>query len=584
MFCSQCGKKVPPESRFCPHCGAERDAADIRPGTSPDAAPVGDHDSKLPETDPSFGNGPAEEVQAAAEELQDSAHPPIDEAIVRDGDPQPDAIVPVGDVEVIHPSATADQDVYADELDFSSIPNKDAVSEDNSDERAARFVYPEDSREPEQETSTHQPEEEVTVIPAEEVFVRPAPPVEPANDVADRTGQPVRPVFVAPPVDPTDTVGSSADNRDRRSRETARSMETAGGAAPPPKRRGAAYHLLWIMPLTSLILVILAGGGLYLYHEQSHQEVRSLLAQGEELALEGQLPEGLARIEQALVKQPEHPVLLEHQTLLEDAVSLEENVAAARSQIEQEQHEEAAATIAEVKQELERRSGPIYEHLQIAVQELESASIVANTRAEFANLTTVTELIPLMTRLRAYESEEAEALKEEIRQKAVDVVKKRVNALTATKNYPSALSAVDEALTLAPDHEELTALKASITEAQANYEAEEAQKIRDALEAAQQEKQDSQQNPVEILEMKVQLDASGRFHIQGIMKNISSRTLPSLLLHYEIYDQNDQLLEKHTMRPSPLSLEAGAEGGFEAYHEDGDNMYRAIITRVEWGV
>ncbi|WP_020619881.1 zinc-ribbon domain-containing protein [Paenibacillus daejeonensis] len=616
MFCSQCGKKVPPESRFCPHCGAQRDAADIRPnsGSMKETTPAAGDNSQLPTADASSGVAPVEEVRNPDDTSPMPESASLDEPSGEDADPYPDpstTSTPVDEVEVREASADAravDGEVYADELDFSQIPDTESVSDNTHNEQVPRFAYPSDdpnsgnnsddravqSRETsydraleEAETVPHHPAEEATVVPAEEVVVRPAPSVEPANSDANRADQPVRPVFVAPPVDPTETINPRVNNRDRSSRESASSMETADGAAPSPKRRGAAYHLLWIMPLTSLILVLLAGGGLYLYHEQTHQEVRSLLAQGEELALDGQLPEGLARIEQALAKQPEHPVLLEHQTLLEDAVALEQNVAAARGQIEQEQHEEAATTIAEVKQELERRSGPIYNHLQTAVQELESASIVANTRAEFASLTTVSELIPLMNRLRDYESEEAETLKEEIREKAVEVVKKRVNALTATKNYPAALSAVDEALSLAPNHEELTALKASITEAQAKYEAEEAQKIRDALEEAKQGQQgqgDSQQSPVEVLNMKVQLDASGRFHIQGILKNISSRTLPSLLLHYEIYDQNDQLLEKHTMRPSPLTLEAGAEAEFEAYHEDGENMYRAIIKRVEWGV
>lgn len=343
------------------------------------------------------------------------------------------------------------------------------------------------------------------------------------------------------------------------------------------------YHLLWIMPLGCLLLVLLAAGGLYVYHEQTHREVRSLIAEGEALALDQQLPEGLARIEQALVRQPEHPVLLEHRSLLLDAIALEEQVADAREMIEQEQYDAAATAIAEIRQQLQRRSGPIYEPLLASLQSLDTEHMIANTKAELASQTTMSELLLLMNRLRAYESEEAETLKDEIRHKAAELAKQEADQLTAAHNYPSALSMVDEALALAPDHEELTALRAAIAEAQAEYEAAAAEQIRDALEEAKKGQPDTPANPVEIVEMDVWLDDSGGFHIQGALRNNASQTLPSLMLHYEIYDQTDQLLERHTMTTSPQSLEPGAAGGFEAYHEEGAAMYRAVITRVEWG-
>jgi len=72
--------------------------------------------------------------------------------------------------------------------------------------------------------------------------------------------------------------------------------------------------------------VLLAAGGLYVYHEQAHREVRSLITEDEALALDQQFPEGLARIEQALVKQPEHPVLVTHRSLLLDSIALEEEL------------------------------------------------------------------------------------------------------------------------------------------------------------------------------------------------------------------------------------------------------------------
>ncbi|MFS0725692.1 FxLYD domain-containing protein [Paenibacillus sp. 1P07SE] len=647
MYCSQCGKKVPPESRFCPHCGAARDAADIRarkqdagaaasasnhtppterasvsedagqpvnPGSTGATAQEADTGLEVQSVDgevrldPVQTDAPAMEQAAGREDASDKTdEPAMEPADGREGAAgATDGTAAAGDAEVVPstpgshtPDMTDTPGPHPEDVRNTPGPYPDEATDISDPDAGEAPVQSDDST-----GFGHQDVKDAAVRPDDPASVEPGDPADAVQSAPDtaheaavpapdnrteeriaRTGpKDLRGGFSRPPAGPARTddhrepketviIAHPAQNDTPAGTDrvgTTGAVQSADGAAPPPAPRRKTFHLLWIAPLVCLLLVGAAVAALYVYHDQQHREIRDLLAEGEELALAHQLPEGLARIEQALVKRPSHPALLEHQTVLEDAIALQETVAAARSHMEEERYEEAGDAIADVKTQLQWRSGPVYEQLHEEIQRLEQASVFAGARAELAARSTVTELIPLMNRLRSYEGEEAETFREEIREKAVELAQEAAAAHLATGDFPSALSVVDEALSLAPDNGDLTALKAEI-------EAEQAEAAAQA--ASEQAKQDQQQNAVEILEFQVQLDDQGRFHIQGILKNVSSYTLQSLVIYYDIYDQEDRLLGQHTTNVSPQTVAPGAEAGFQASHEDGENMFRALVTR-----
>jgi hypothetical protein len=341
--------------------------------------------------------------------------------------------------------------------------------------------------------------------------------------------------------------------------------------------------LHWIMPLVSLILVGSLITGIYFYQQSVNRSVVLLLQVGEKLAIEGNWKEGLVRIESALEKRPEHPVLLKDRSLLIDAMALEARVIDTDKMVEENRFNEALKTIDSLKEELKVRSGPLSEQLVLTTGIQEEHIILAQVTHDFPTMDKINDLMSLLNAIKDYDSVEAKKTDKNIRTKVIDLTHEKASSELKDKNFTVAMTTVDDGLKLDSSSIKLLDLKQMIQTTRKKFEDAEMERIQKAREYATNEDLKNKTAAVELISSNgFYNESTGFFDIEIHLRNVATRPISSIVVYYDLLDNSGDIVGNGTGYVQPDILDINQSGSLYNYHYTDGGLASVNVTNFEW--
>ncbi|MDQ8733821.1 FxLYD domain-containing protein [Paenibacillus sp. LHD-38] len=345
--------------------------------------------------------------------------------------------------------------------------------------------------------------------------------------------------------------------------ETAASIETDRGnrqTAIPiiARKRGARGSLwAWLMPI---ILALVTAGSVfsyYIYQAGINDRVIKLQAKAKSAALAGRYEEAQALLQEAADARPSFAAVQKDAEIVALAGVLSSSVTAAGKQLEEQKLAEAEKTLEKAGNELNGHTEPIFTMVKEQLNTFTVKLGVMKLTEELADLKTVDELAAKLNVANHLEGEEAAAVQEQIVAKIVDISLKEAESLLKKKSYSGALEVTAKGLTYAKDNEKLTKLEKQITEAQADYEKDEQQRLEQAMQQAAAEDLKNQTAAVEVVHIDSTLDEFGDLNIAGELKNAATRPIYSITVKFIVYDAGGNEVGSGTATAAPDYAQPG---------------------------
>ena len=348
------------------------------------------------------------------------------------------------------------------------------------------------------------------------------------------------------------------------------------------QERKAFRKWLYLFPLGSLLLVLAAGTGGYLFQQHKTKQANNLLRSGEELALAGKYADAQEQVRQGLELRPGNTVLIDDQKILTDVLMLDSSLQTAVKAANARQYDQAIKDIHLLQKMIEGRSGLIYKKLAAQAGGKEEEFVVSKVKERLGSSKTVNDLLPLLDTLKPYGGEAAKASVKNVKQKIVDISYEQSSTALQSRNFEKALSIVANALKQDEKNAKLLGLQKTIQQKQKAFAEAEQQRIPKAIEASTKEDMNDRTNGAQLLSIHAELDDYGYFKVGGEIKNIATRPISSVTVYCDLLDSYGNVLYHVTMYALPYYLAIGEKGSFSnSYYYDGD-MASATVTRLEW--
>jgi tetratricopeptide (TPR) repeat protein len=348
--------------------------------------------------------------------------------------------------------------------------------------------------------------------------------------------------------------------------------------------KGALFvkNKVWLLPVTTSILVIGSLAGYYLYDAYTARKVEEWRNDAETLALEGNYGDSRLLLEQALDKRPNHKTLQKDLDWVKQGEYIRQQIQDAEEQLKQQQFQKAISIIEKAELITQHSSGLFYEKLGKQLSAQKMLITVAQIKNEIPYKKTIEELGLLLGKLSGFQSPEAEAATGEIGNQIGEIAYGQANDLLAKKQFSSALAIVEQALQYNPEDNKLLSFKNTIEQQKQSFEQAERQRIEQAMAFEAKETAKDRTRSVEVVNIRQWVSNSGDFHLSGEVRNIGSHPIKMIQIHYDVYDSNGQKLVSGQTYAYPNYLGSGETGRFENTHFGLWKGNRLEITKLTW--
>ncbi|TCP58158.1 hypothetical protein EV586_102610 [Tumebacillus sp. BK434] len=339
---------------------------------------------------------------------------------------------------------------------------------------------------------------------------------------------------------------------------------------------------VWWMPIAATFVAVLAIGGMNLYEKKVNSSVATYLQKGEALALEGKFQEAIPVFEQGLSLRPKHETIKADLSWAKQGQKIVDQLSKANEQLKQKQYGKAQALIEAATKDAGVFHAPLGDVIHKKVTHQKNALTIAQVKHEMANKKTIEEVAPLLLKLEPIESPEAKEAASEVQTKLVEITLAQAHDYLKNKQFSSALSTVDQALSYVAENSKLLAYKKDIAKQQVEFEQQQQTRIEQAMLAAAKEDEKNRTNAVEVLTTNGSLSEWGGFTVKGEVRNIATRNISMIEVYYSVYDISGQEMDQGSTFVYPYYLEPGETGMFESTvygNEDGKSFK---ITNITW--
>lgn len=338
----------------------------------------------------------------------------------------------------------------------------------------------------------------------------------------------------------------------------------------------------WFFPVSALVVVLIGLGSVYGYQSSINDKVEQTIQAAEKLALEGNLIEAKEQNHAALSIRKNHPILMDNQKIIEDALLIDQLIQEGQDLATGKKFNDGLAKVEQAKKTLKAREGAVYDLLTEKANGEAASITVAQVEAELASKNSIGELIPLLLKLDNY-PEESNKIKANVLEKMVNLATTGATKALQSKDYLAAQQTIEEVLKYDEKNSKLLGMRETISEEKSNFEKAEQKRLEVAIEASIKQDIKNRTEAVELTYLDYGLDAYGSFYVIGEVKNVASRPIQSVLIYYEILDENGAFIKDGVSYVEPYYLDVEELGVFGNTHYDYYGEMKSVnMTRVEW--
>jgi hypothetical protein len=265
----------------------------------------------------------------------------------------------------------------------------------------------------------------------------------------------------------------------------------------------------------------------------------------------------------------------EVQSSLNDAASL----------LQENNYQEALSIINDAENDIENFYGP-------AVSDLISEIITQRNEVEMEQLVemlqndpTIDDLKLLLWEADAIDEENAEEIAQSIRSQIIDYTFSKASEQLNEKHFNDALLIVEDGLNYAPDSEKLLSLATTINNEQASFETVQQERLEQAMNTAQEEREMNESEAVDLLEIAVENDEQGNIVVKGEVNSGATVPINSVIIDYVILNENEAEIESNEVFVYPDRLYPEENGNFEFTHFDINESSQNLqveVNKITW--
>ncbi|WP_299093142.1 FxLYD domain-containing protein [uncultured Metabacillus sp.] len=342
-------------------------------------------------------------------------------------------------------------------------------------------------------------------------------------------------------------------------------------------------RLQYLLPLLSFILVIIILYTTKLYEMKVNAKVIAFQEKGEEAALAGEFDKALRYIENGLSYRNDYEILIQDKEMILVIKELKEELDAVEKKIMNEQFAAAKSEINVLKNQVDQSNqSPLFISLSQDIQQVETSVTVGEIKEEINKLTTIDELAAKLSTLYTLELSEASELKQQIYTKMVTISATEAEKRLEDKHFNQAVRVIEEALEYVVNNEKLLSLKERVIAEKTSFEKAEQERIEKAMLAAKKEEERNLTKAVQLTTSKVNVDKYGDAYINGKVKNSGTETVHSIVIEFNVLDENGKKLESGKTNVFPNKLEPGQSGDFEHVTYSVKENAKVEITNISW--
>ncbi|MDL4842169.1 FxLYD domain-containing protein [Aquibacillus rhizosphaerae] len=347
-----------------------------------------------------------------------------------------------------------------------------------------------------------------------------------------------------------------------------------------PEKNKTNYRF-WYIPITILIVVLISIGSYYLHLEKRETLAKKAFANGEELAFDGQYFKALNAFEKALEHKSNFPSAEVTKDFMQTALQINSKLTQANSYLEEENYQEALTLMTEAENKIKNYNGEIVSLLVDDIVAQRKTIQLKQLRAKLENNPSIEELKTLIWEAEEIQHEEATKIVSSLREKIVAHTFSKANEQLKDNQFSDAREIVEDGLQYAPESEQLQSLKTTIQKEKTAFETALEQRIEQAMNTAEEEREMNKNDAVELIDINVSNEEPENLVVSGKIKSVATVPINSVSVEYILLDADDTEILSNEVYVYPDTLYPDEEGKFDFTHYDLNTKEKNIKVKIE---
>lgn len=337
----------------------------------------------------------------------------------------------------------------------------------------------------------------------------------------------------------------------------------------------------WVLPVVTFFAAFVVIGSYFILETNASNDLEDLLLEGEKWALEGELLLAKRDFEEVLEKRPNHIAASFNLEVVERGLHYKGLIDEAVRYGELRQFDEGLRILDELERELANEDGLFFDRLK-EQHTLKTASLTVENVGEDKHA--FEELVLLFEKIENYTSEEAIQTAEVLKRKIIENTTEHGKYYLEKNQFTEAEAEFKLGLSYEPTNENLLAYKEAVKSQRIAFEKEEQKRLDKALTKAAEEEDFNWTKAVKPLSIEFKYDDLGELHVWGEVKNVGTRPISEIDIHYAILDEEGNELTISVTGVTTEILMPNETGYFEEYLLISETVVHVEIVDYFWSV
>ena len=342
----------------------------------------------------------------------------------------------------------------------------------------------------------------------------------------------------------------------------------------------------WYIPIIVLFVVSASIVTYYIHLGNQTEIAKDLFKQGEEYALNEEYTKAISMFEDALEHKANFPAATTNKSFLQIASNVNSMLVEANNYLDNNEHQQALALIDNAEDMLKNYNGDFVNQLIERIVDQKKATELKQLQHQLELSPSIDELKNLLWQAESIQTNEADTIAQDLRNQIISYTSSTASEHLKEKQYSLARDVVSDGLKYAPNSEKLLSLKTTIEKEKIAFETEQQNRIEQALNAAEQEREINKNDAVELTDINITTDEQKNLVVSGKIKSVATVPINSISIQYILLDENESELLTNEVYVYPDTLYPDEEGKFDFTHYDFvevkyENM-KVKIETIKW--
>ncbi|MBB6511291.1 hypothetical protein GGQ92_000058 [Gracilibacillus halotolerans] len=336
----------------------------------------------------------------------------------------------------------------------------------------------------------------------------------------------------------------------------------------------------WIYPITAVLVGCLLLTIVYGIVLHKRDQALELYEEASQIALVGDYDQAKSVVEEAINNYSSFPQAEELKAFLTIAIEMEQSFADIASMREEGQYSQAIETLIAHDRNIENYNGELVSKVKDKINVLKTETRMDEISSIYESNPDINQLKVLLWELERLNSEKAEELHLDVKDKLVSLTYQEGTALIQKFQFSQALRLVEETLNFVQDSDSLINLRKTIEKEQLAFENQQQQRIEQALSAYESEETHNKEYGIEVISINTETEDE-KLKVIGEIESVATVPLHSVLVHYEILDDQQNVLLTNEVYIQPETLYPRETGNFEFIHVDAEIVGKRVSAKIK---